>query len=81
MTGHLAMTPADRRKKIRLLQELRASLRRDGDRAVHDLCKKSVGFKLWDEAHAIRWALGYVEQHVNLETGKLTISLEPEEVA
>ena len=80
MTGHLAMTPTDRRKKIRLLRELRTRLKADGDRAVHGLGKENMGFKLWDEAHAIYWALGYVERHINLETGKLTIPLDAEEV-
>ena len=80
MTGHLAMTPADRRKKIRRLQKMMAKLKFDGDRAVHDLCKESMGFELWDDAHAIRFALGYVERHVNLQTGKLTIPLDAEDV-
>ena len=82
MTEHLAMTPTDRRKKIRLLQELGTRLKSSGDMAIDRVGTEVVGFKLWDEAHAIRWALGYVEQHVSLETGHLTISLdEPEEVA
>ena len=80
MTDHLAMTPADRRKKIRLLQEMVAKKKRDGDKAIHDVDRRGVGFALWDEAHAVRWALGYVERHVSLQTGELTISLEPEEV-
>ena len=83
MTDHLAMTPTDRRKKIRRLQEMMARKQSDGNRAVHDHCKdSSVGFALWDDSNAICWALGYVERHVNLLTGELTISLdEPEEVA
>ena len=83
MTNHLAMTPADRRRKIRRLQEKSVRLKHDGDRAVHAHPQESgVGFTLWDEASDIRFALGYVARHVNLETGELTISLnEPEEVA
>ena len=80
MTGHLAMTPTDRRKKIRLLRELGARLKSNGDQAAHAVSRGGMGFKLWDEAHAIRWALNYVERHVNLETGKLTIPLDAEEV-
>ena len=80
MTGHLAMNPTDRRKKIRLLQELGTRLKASGDMNVHGLGRENIGFKLWDEAHAIRFALGYVERHVSLETGKLTIPLDAEEV-
>ncbi len=37
---------------------------------------------LWHQrAEAIGVALGYMEQHVNLETGELTISLEPLDAA
>ncbi len=79
MTG--LTTKTDRLKKIRLLRELRVRLKDSGDMNVNGLgYVVGIGFRLWDEAHAIRWALGFVEQHVNLETGKLTISLEPEEI-
>ena len=79
MTG--LTTKTDRLKRIRLLRELRVRLKDSGDMNVNGLgYGVGIGFRLWDEAHAIRWALGFVEQHVNLETGKLTISLEPEEI-
>ena len=81
MTGHLAMTPADRRKKIRLLHGLRMRLKCSGDMNAHSVNPTNMGYQLWDEAYAIRWALDYVARHVDLESGKLTISLEPEEVA
>ena len=81
MTDHLAMTPTDRRKKIRLLQELGVRLKASGDMNAHGVGRGDMGFKLWDEAHAIRWALNCVARYCDLETGKLTISLEPEEVA
>ena len=74
MTDHLAMTPTDRRKKIRLLQA-EIETRKSQGRAYGPASEQA-----WALSHAIHWALGYVEQHVNLETGKLTISLEPEEV-
>ncbi len=75
MTGHLAMTPRDRLKKIRLVQT-----------EIEDLKSKGRGYgaaseAAWQLAHAHRMMLGYTAQHVNLETGELTISLEPEEVA
>ncbi len=71
-----APTKTQRRKQIRLLRELRERLKRDGDMAVHSVGRQEIGFKLQDQAYAIRWALGYVERHVNLETGELTVSLE-----
>ncbi len=86
MTGpreRLATTKTDRLKKIKLLQAMGEDLKYRGN--IRANCvgeqKRAMGFKLWDEAHAIRWALSYVGQHVNLETGELTISLEPEETA
>ena len=82
MTGHLAMTPTDRRKKIRLLRELRVRLKASGDMSARGVGRGDMGFQLLDEAHAIRWALNCVARYCDLETGKLTILLdEPEEVA
>ncbi len=81
MTGHLAMTPTDRRKKIRRLTKMMTKKKSDGDKAVHGLNQTSTGLEMWDDAHAIRWALNCVARYCDLETGKLTISLEPEEVA
>lgn len=84
MTGPFATTKIDRRKHIRILQ----------DRAAHcDHCatikfnnnmasEAAKGFLDQKEAGAIRFALSFVERHVNLETGELTIPLdEPEETA
>ena len=74
--GHLAMTPRERRKKIRLLQAESERLKSKG--RAYDPGSEAA----WDLAHAIRWALYYAARHVNLETGHLTIPLhEPEEVA
>ena len=82
MNAPLACTKTDRRKNIRLLRELGERLKSSGDMAVHGVSRGGAGFSLWDEAHAIRWALSYVERHVNLRTGELTIPLdEPEEAA
>ena len=77
-------TKTDRLKKIKLLQAMGEDLKYRGN--IRANCvgeqKRARGFKLWDEAHAIRWALGWIERHVNLETGELTISLdEPEQAA
>jgi hypothetical protein len=53
----------------------------DGKADGHEEEKQEAQAELWyRRASAIRWALGYVGRHVNLETGELTISLsEPEE--
>ncbi len=76
------MTPSDRRKKIRRLTEMGERLKRDGDKIVHDTnASASVGFALWDDARAIDFALGYIARHMDLQTGKLSIPLEDEEVA
>ena len=81
MTDHLAMTPTDRRKHIATLREMVANFdaAAEGHGEENELCQA----ELWRcRAYAIRFALGYVERHVSLETGKLTISLEePEEAA
>ncbi len=74
-----APTKTDRRKQIRLLQELRARLKRDGDMAVHGIGRQEIGFKMQDQAFAVGVALGYMARHMNLETGELTVSLEPAE--
>ncbi len=79
MTARFAPTKTDRRKQIRLLRELRERLKRDGDMAVHGTGRREIGFKMQDQAFAIGVALGYMARHVNLETGELTISLEPVE--
>ncbi|KKN17817.1 hypothetical protein LCGC14_0961990 [marine sediment metagenome] len=49
----------------------------------HEEEEQPAQAELWyRRASAIRWALGYVGRHVNLETGELTIPLdEPEEAA
>ncbi len=81
MTARFATTKTDRLKQIRLLQELRARLKRDGDMAVHGIGRQEIGFKLQNEAFAVGVALGYMARHMNLETGELTISLEPLDAA
>ncbi len=74
MTG--LTTKTDRLKKIRLVQT-----------EIERLKSKGRGYGVaseaaWKLAHAHRMMLNYTAQHVNLETGELTISLhEPEEVA
>ena len=76
------MTPSDRRKKIRRLQKKSERLKHEGDKIVHDQCADpSVGFAKWDEGRDIDFALGYVARHMDLQTGKLSIPLEDEEVA
>ncbi len=74
-----APTKTDRRKQIRTLKELRERLKRDGDMAVHGIGRQEIGYKLQDEAFAVGVALGYMARHMNLETGELTVSLEPAE--
>ncbi len=74
-----APTKTDRRKQIRILEELRERLKRDGDMAVHGIGRQTIGFKMQDQAFAIGVALGYMARHVSLETGELTVSLEPAE--
>ena len=72
MTG--LSTKTDRLKKIRLVQT-----------EIENLKSKGRGYgaaseAAWQLAHAIRMTLNYTAQHVSLETGELTISLdEPEE--
>ncbi len=73
-----APTKTERRKQIRLLQELRLRLKHDGDMAVHGIGRQEIGYKMQDQAFAIGVALEYMAQHVNLETGELTVSLEPD---
>lgn len=81
MTEHLTITNTDRRKKILLLQAMGEYLKASGDPAVYGLTCGPAGFKLWDEAHAIRWALSYVQRHINLETGEIrAVNPEPLEV-
>ncbi len=74
-----APTKTDRRKQIRILKELRERLKRDGDTAAHTAFRQKIGYKLQDEAFAVGVALGYMARHMNLETGELTVSLEPAE--
>ncbi len=78
MTSRFAVNKTDRRKRIRLLRELAKHLKDAGDdkanNALADEARK--GFRYHDQAWAINWALGFVGQHMNLETGELTISLE-----
>lgn len=84
MTERIATTKTDRRKNIRLLRELRQHLKDTAQIRAHNAVAAEArkSFKLEDEAYAIRWALGWIERHVNLETGELTIPLhEPEEAA
>ncbi len=78
-----ATTKTDRRKQVRLLQDLRQRLKDSGDDKVHSMVAAvaSRGFKLHDEAFAIGVALGYMARHMNLATGELTVSLEPLEPA
>ncbi len=74
-----APTKTDRRKQIRILKELRERLQRDGDMAVHGIGRQEIGYKMQDQAFAVGVALGYMARHMNLETGELTVSLEPAE--
>lgn len=81
MTEHLAVTKAERRRHLITSRCM-----------VDNFHSKAEGYEeeehwteaeLWHcRASTIHWLLGYVERHVNLETGELTISLsEPEEAA
>ena len=84
MTEPTATTKTDRRKTIRILRELEKRLQYSGDQKINDAnaARARKGFRLYDEAYAIRVALGFMGRHVNMETGELTISLdEPAEVA
>lgn len=84
MTERFATTKTDRRKWIRHLQELEKRLQNSGDTKASNAIAAEArkGFKFHDEASAIRKALKYVERHVNLKTGELTIPLyEIEETA
>ena len=79
MTDHLATHPADRRKHIATLREMIANFdaAAEGHEEDEKLCQAELW---WRRAGATRWALYYVARHVNLETGKLTIPLDAEEV-
>ena len=83
MTEHLVTSKRDRRKNIRILQGRLANCDRSGDIKKNNnaAAEAAKSFEDYDEAYAIRWALHYVARHVNLKTGELTISLEPEEAA
>lgn len=87
MTGpreRFATTKTDRLKKIRRLKAMAGEKKDTGDRRVHGgvSYRQTEGYDLLDDAHAIRWALRWIERHVNLETGELTVALhEPEEAA
>ena len=75
MTEHLTITNTDRRKKILLLQAEIENLKHKGR------ADGPASGKYWDLAHAIRWALGYVQRHINLETGEIrAVNPEPAEV-
>ncbi len=80
MTSHLAMTPSDRRKHIATLHEMIANFAAgaEGHEEVEELRQATLW---WRRECAIRFALGYVARHVNLETGHLTIPLDAEEIA
>ena len=80
MTGHLVTGKKDRRRHISTLRLMVVNF--DAAAGGHEEEEELSQAELWwRRASAIRWALGYVARHVNLETGELTISLEPEEVA
>jgi len=84
MTG-----PEQRAKHITNLRKIADSYQNRAQRELDrpKLCDRSPGFptvynQLADMWLALLWAIGYVERHVNLETGELTIPLdEPEEAA
>lgn len=83
MTEHLTITNTDRRKKILLLQALAEHLKYCGDIKANNAITAEArkGFKLYDEAHAILWALNdYVQRHINLETGEIR-AVNPEPAA
>ena len=82
-TDAAATTKRERRKWIRRLQNMEKRSQSTGDRQVDstDRSVRDKGYAAHDDAYAVRKALGYVERHVNLSTGELTISLsEPAEV-
>ena len=84
MTEHLTTPNTDRRKNVRLLNGMAEHLKYCGDIKAHNALAVEArkGFKLYDEAYAIRWALGYVQQHINLETGEIrAVNPEPGEAA
>ncbi len=76
-------TPTDRRNHIATLCEMVANFTAEAEGHEEDeTLYEAAQAELWRRrAYAIIFALGFVEQHVSLQTGKLTISLEPEEVA
>ncbi len=66
---------ADRRRHVSTLRLMVVNF--DSAAEGHEEEEQMVQAELWHRrASAIRWALGYVERHVNLETGDLTISLD-----
>ncbi len=77
------MTKTERRKQTRLLRELAERLDHSGNLKANNAVAAEArkGHWMHDDAFAILWALGYVERHVNLATGELTIPLEDEESA
>ena len=79
MTEHLAVTKAERFCHTETLRLMRINFNSAAE--GHEEEEQAAQAELWHRrASAIRWALGYVERHVNLETGELTIPLdEPEE--
>lgn len=80
MTGRLVTGKRDRCRHIATLCEMVTNF--DAAAGGHEEEGELSQAELWwRRASAIRYALGYVARHVNLETGELTISLEPEEVA
>ena len=80
MTGRLVTGKRDRRQHIATAREMVANF--DAAAGGHEEEKELSQAELWwRRASTIRWLLGYAGRHVNLETGELTISLEPEEAA
>ncbi len=77
------MTKTERRKQIRRLQARADHCERCGEIKKNNsiAAEAAKSFADFDEAHDIRWALGYVERHVNLATGELTVALEDEQAA
>ncbi len=75
MSGHLVTGKRDRRRHISTLRGMVTNF--TAASAGHEEEEQTAQAELWwQRAIAIRWALGFVAQHVNLETGELTISLE-----
>ncbi len=69
-----------RREQIEFLRVMAVNF--DAAAEGHEEEEQPAQAELWHcRAKSIRWALGYVERHVNLETGGLTIPLEDEEAA